>query len=181
MVNYSNGKVYKIWSPNGDKIYIGSTTKQYLSQRMDNHRYQYKQFNNCKMNNVMSFILFNEYGLENCKIELLEAKECNNKDELLKLEGKYIRELECVNKYIAGRTKKEWGEDNKDTLKDKRKIYKETNKEILKEKDKKYRELNKEKIKEKKKEKIICICGSKICFDLNSRHLKTKKHQNFIK
>ena len=32
MVNYANSKVYKIWSTQGDKIYVGSTTKQYLSQ-----------------------------------------------------------------------------------------------------------------------------------------------------
>ena len=44
MVNYGNAKVYKIWSTAGDKIYIGSTTKEYLSQRMDKHRSGYKQW-----------------------------------------------------------------------------------------------------------------------------------------
>lgn len=33
MVNYGKTKIYKIWSPKGDNIYIGSTTKEYLSQR----------------------------------------------------------------------------------------------------------------------------------------------------
>ena len=41
MVNYNNGKIYKIEPivdhDEGD-IYIGSTTKQYLSMRMDKHR-----------------------------------------------------------------------------------------------------------------------------------------------
>ena len=44
MVNYVNSKIYKI-VPNCDheegEIYIGSTTKQYLSQRMDAHRSKY--------------------------------------------------------------------------------------------------------------------------------------------
>ena len=41
MVNYSNGKIYKIESDLGDLIYIGSTTKYYLSQRMERHRFDY--------------------------------------------------------------------------------------------------------------------------------------------
>jgi hypothetical protein len=27
MPNYANGKIYKLWSPQGDDIYIGSTTQ----------------------------------------------------------------------------------------------------------------------------------------------------------
>ena len=44
MVNYANSKVYKIWSTQNNKIYVGSTTKQYLSQRMDSHRTGYKSW-----------------------------------------------------------------------------------------------------------------------------------------
>jgi hypothetical protein len=145
MVNYGKGKVYKIWSPtHGDKIYIGSTTKEYLSQRMDHHRADYKR----QKAYLTAFILFEEYGMENCKIELLEAKECTSKEELLQLEGKYIRELECVNKYIAGRTQKEWREDNKEYYKK----YSETHKEEIKENKKVYRDEHKEEIKEYQKE-----------------------------
>ncbi len=43
MVNYTNSKVYKIWSTLGNNIYVGSTTKQYLSQRMDKHRECYRK------------------------------------------------------------------------------------------------------------------------------------------
>jgi len=168
MVNYSNSKVYKIWSLNGDKIYIGSTTKEYLSQRMDNHRSHYKS-----KKKITSSILFDEYGLENCKIELLEAKECNSKDELLQLEGKYIRELECVNKYIAGRTLKEYREDNKD----KHLKWREDNKDKLKEYDKlKYQIFKEELLK-----KITCECGGSYCKASQKNHFKTNKHQNFIK
>ena len=44
MVNYNNGKIYKIENNIDDMIYIGSTTKQYLSQRMDKHRSSYKRW-----------------------------------------------------------------------------------------------------------------------------------------
>ena len=54
MVNYTNSKVYKIWSTQGDKIYVGSTTKQYLSQRMDKHRMEYRYWKN--KNNKITFM-----------------------------------------------------------------------------------------------------------------------------
>ena len=40
--NYEQVKIYKIYSHAGDKNYIGSTTKEFLSQRMATHRSNYK-------------------------------------------------------------------------------------------------------------------------------------------
>ena len=159
MVNYANSKVYKIWSPQCDKIYIGSTTKVYLSQRMDKHRSDYKRWKNAKFNYVTSFKLFEEYGIENCFIELLESKECNSKDELLQLEGKYIRELDCINKKIVGRTKKEYQEDNKVEISVQRKGYRDNNKDKLSEQQKQKYERTKEKILERQGQKCVCECG----------------------
>ncbi|AIW01906.1 MAG: hypothetical protein ASQ68_gp16 [Yellowstone Lake virophage 6] len=105
--DYSKTKIYKIWSLLGDKIYIGSTTKEYLSQRMTRHRSAYTFYKKLNKGYLTSFILFDEYGIENCFIELLEAKQCNNIDELKQLEGSYIRSLECVNKRIENRNKEE--------------------------------------------------------------------------
>ena len=105
---YEKAKVYKIWSTQGDKVYVGSTTKDYLSQRMVAHRDDYKRWKRGTHSYMTSFILFEEYCLDNCFIELLEAKSCCSKDELRQLEGKYIRDLICVNKYIAGRTNTEY-------------------------------------------------------------------------
>ena len=67
-INYQNGKIYKIQSHVGDKIYIGSTTKQYLSQRMDRHRNKYKGWKKGKERLTNSFLLFDEYGLEICEV-----------------------------------------------------------------------------------------------------------------
>jgi hypothetical protein len=46
MTNYNNGKIYKIEPLNGEDgdIYIGSTTKKLLCQRMASHRYDYKRW-----------------------------------------------------------------------------------------------------------------------------------------
>jgi hypothetical protein len=110
MVNYSNGKIYKIEPivehPEED-IYIGSTTKKYLSQRMDTHRNDYKKWKNGNNKKTTSFNLFNKYGIENCNIILLENVNATNKDELLSREGYYIRKLKCVNKFLPNRTKEE--------------------------------------------------------------------------
>ena len=43
---YSSGKIYKIESDVGDKIYIGSTVKKLLCDRMTGHRYDYKKWKN---------------------------------------------------------------------------------------------------------------------------------------
>ena len=75
MVNYENGKIYKIESHCGNKIYIGSTTKEHLSQRMEKHRYDFRQWSKHSGDNprgkIMSFELFEEYGIENFQIVLL--------------------------------------------------------------------------------------------------------------
>ena len=187
MVNYTNSKVYKIWSTQGDEIYIGSTTKQYLSQRMDKHRSDYKRWKDNKSNFITSFKLFEEYGLENCFIELIEAKECDSKDELHKLEGKYIRELECVNKIIPVRTEEEKREyhnqyykDNKEQLNEQNKQYYKDNKNQVLQYQKEYYESNKEKVLEQHSQIFNCECGKRYSHGHKSRHFKSIKHCKFI-
>ena len=107
-MNYQNSKIYKIESITGEgEIYIGSTTKKYLSQRMQTHKNDYIQWKKGKHRKTASYDIFDLYGVENCKITLLENVECQSKDQLREREGYYIRTLKCVNKYIAGRNKEE--------------------------------------------------------------------------
>ena len=201
MLNYSKTKVYKIWSPNGDKIYIGVTSKEYLSQRMDEHRSKYKGYLKSEKTkkNTTSILIFEEYGVENCFIELIEAKECTSKDEQNKLEGKYIRELNCVNRCISGRSYQEWRDqyysknqdkiliqnkqyykDNQDKILIRKKQYYEDNKDKLSIQKKQYYEDNKDKINERRTLKTICGCGSEFRHCAKSRHERTNKHINFI-
>ena len=79
---------------------------------------------------------------DNWYIELFEKFPCNSKEELNKREGEIIREIGTVNKQIAGRTKKEYYEDNKDKMKQHYKEYQEKNKDTIAEKNKKYRQDN---------------------------------------
>jgi len=184
MVNYANSKVYKIWSTQGDKIYVGSTTKQYLSQRMDKHRSDYKRWKNDKTHLITSFKLFEEYGLDNCFIELLEAKDCKSKDELAQLEGKYIRNLDCVNRCVAGQTRKQYCkqyyEAKKDEIIENHKQYNEVNREKILEYQKQYHEVNKMKLSESRNQICKCECGSKYTHCNKAQHFKTSKHCQFI-
>ena len=80
----------------------------------------------------------NELGLDNFLIELIEEYPCESKQELRAREGHFIKELGTLNKQIAGRTCKEWLEENKHKLKEKQRIYNEINQEHIKEQKKKY-------------------------------------------
>ena len=132
--NYNKGKIYKI-EPKCDyeegDIYIGSTTKEYLSQRMTAHRGGFKSFKSgSRKHRLTSFNLFDKYGVENCDIILLELVEANSKDELVSREAHYIRTIKCVNRFVPLRT------------------------------DKEYYHKNKVAINQKNKTKITCECGS---------------------
>ena len=140
-INYANTKIYKIYSTLGDKIYIGATTKQYLSQRIAKHRSSYKGWKRGKECHTRSYILFEEYGIENCIIELLEAKECTDINEQAKLEGEYIQALKCVNNNVPGRKHKESDKAYYEKNKEKKKAYYEKNKERIKERNAKNKAL----------------------------------------
>jgi hypothetical protein len=76
---YQQGKIYKIVSPHTDKIYIGSTTKQYLSQRLAKHKSNFNNWQRDKGEKIYSFELIE---LGDVEIILLESYPCNSKDEL---------------------------------------------------------------------------------------------------
>ena len=130
MNKYQNGKIYKIVDVGYNKCYIGSTCES-LSQRMARHRQHYRESfkNNRKF--VSSFRLFDEFNVENCKIELIESYPCENKAELERKEGEHIRVTDCVNKNVAGRTVVEYRKDNKEAISEYAKSYKEKNQEHL--------------------------------------------------
>ena len=152
MPNYQTGKVYKICDVNENLVYIGSTTKT-LSQRMSGHRSTYKRKE--KTSNWSVFKIFDEYGVDNCKILLLELFPCNSRDELSAREGHFILNLICVNKNIAGRSYKESKQAYRDTHKEYIKQHNIDTTEQRKITAKKWRIANKEHIKEYKLKKKL--------------------------
>ena len=150
MVNYNNGKIYKIINENNEIIYIGSTTQK-LCYRYLRHKHK----------------------APNHKIILIENYSCNSKEELCKREQEIIEEhtnlLNKINAYSSEEYKKY------NSIIYKKKWY-EDNKIKITEKSKNYYENNKNKIVDKKKEKIICdICNSVISRQVLSKHKKSEK------
>lgn len=187
---YENGKIYCIKSDsNPNLIYIGSTT-QPLSERLTQHKSNYKKWKNNTKNYITSFEVVK---FEDCYIQLIENYPCDSKKELCRREGEHIRNMTTVNKEIPGRTIKEWKQDNKELIaqkikeynekhKEQKKQWYETNKEQIAQKKKQHYETNRDKIAQKKKEKIYCeFCDISICKDKMTRHEKSLKHiKNFI-
>ena len=151
---YHNSKIYQITDIAYTKCYIGSTTES-LSLRMARHRHHYRQFLKNNKNFISSYELFKEYGVENCKIQLIEYYKCDSLAELRKREGEHIKKTDCVNKRVEGRTQKEYKIDNKERLRENEKVrwakyYEEHKEEILAQK-KEYRQQNRDKISEREK------------------------------
>ena len=97
--------------------------------------------------------IFDMYGLDNCKIELVELYSCSSKEELRQKEGEYIRNNECVNKHVAGRTQVEYVSDNRDRINERKRNWVNKNKERINEvrraRDKEFRQANPELAKQK--------------------------------
>ena len=195
MPDYQKGKIYKIWDSGYNECYIGSTCQE-LSQRMAGHRRNYDKYKKGMSDGSTSSFLFDEYGVENCKIELLEVFPCTCRTELHAREGFFQRRDECINRYIAGRNRNQWVDDNKEKIREYHKCYYINNQEKLKERATNNREINKEKYQQQDKERYVrqretrlinrkekynCDCGSVVCKGDIAIHKKTNKHQQYLK
>ncbi len=125
-MNYANTKIYKIVCNVTDKIYIGSTSRKYLSERLCYHKRDYELYKEGKCGYITSFQVLenNDYG-----IVLLANHPCNDKNERNAIERHYIETIECVNKNHPGRTRKEYEILNKDSIRDYQKQYQEDHKD----------------------------------------------------
>ena len=119
---YKRGKVYTIRCRYDDSlIYVGSTIDK-LAKRMARHRLDKK----CSLYKLVDGDWNNWY------IELYEDFPCDNKEQLEKREGEVIREIATINQVVAGRTKKEYYEENRDKIVDyKKQHYQDNRDEIL--------------------------------------------------
>ena len=181
---YQNAQIYKIVDSGFNKCYIGHTSES-LSQRMARHKYHYTAYLKGTHKKTRSFELFDEYGIDNCRILWIEDYSCNNKKEIEAREGHYIETTNCVNKTQLGRTKEQWFSDNRDYVlqlkKDNYQKHKdgEEFKQYNQQKSKQYFAENKDEVNERRKAKIECpICSSIVRKDGLNTHQKSKKHLN---
>ena len=173
-----------------DYFYIGSTQQKWLSQRITNHRSNYRQYLKNNANYCSSFNIFknNLYP----KYKSLNKQICD-KEELRKLEQKYIDEYKLkygdkvVNKQPSHTSildkkanlkvyHKKYRKDNVEKLKDKEKTYYQKNKKTLLEKVKARNDKKKPQIKQYKHDLILwknSWCGTyKTNYCNNLLHIK---------
>ena len=179
MPDYQKGKIYKIWDKGYNKCYIGSTCEE-LNRRMAGHRKKYKAHQQDGKVYTTADMLFDEFGIENCKIELVETFPCNSKAELHAREGHYQRETECINKNIAGRNMKQYNEDNRDKICEYNRSRYVTKKEEILKQQTQYKKDNRDLILKKGRQPWTCECGITITVNNKSHHLNTSKHQRYI-
>ena len=120
MPEYKCSKIYKIVDKTNDNQYYGATTEPTLARRLAKTVQDYKTYLNGNRHNCCVYQILEN---NNYEIILVEKFPCNSKDELHAQLAKHIRENECINKVVLGRTRKEYREDNKEVLKEKRHEY----------------------------------------------------------
>jgi hypothetical protein len=189
------GKIYKLVG--SGLTYYGST-KAPLGTRKSQHNCDYNNFLLGKKGYITAYDII-EKG-NDWDIELVEDN--IEKEQLLTREGFYIKNNECVNKQVAGRTKREYYEDNEEKMKAYKSQWAKDNRERIKQKynenktaintvrrlhnntaemkqkkkaeDLKYRTENADKIKAQKRVKIPCpTCNKEINKSNMPRHMKT--------
>ena len=196
MPDYQQGKIYKIVSDNCDLVYIGSTAKYDLEERLKGHECSFKYghyVSSCEL------IKQPHYDI----IEL-QAYPCNSKAELTAQERFWMLKyrddgINVINKNtpsgIVANNKADWQmkyrednkekiaakakqnyQDNKEKLTDYKKQYWQDNKEKLSVHKKEYYQENKEKIKKRDATKVTCECGREFSRSSLPKHKKTKRH-----
>eukprot|EP00438_Fugacium_kawagutii_P003275 Skav211050 [mRNA] locus=scaffold1351:49618:50124:- [translate_table: standard] len=163
---------------------------------MSRHRSHYKGYiNNTNKLKIKSFDLFDEFGVDNCKIVWIKNYPCNSKKELEAEEGRIQQETDCVNKRMEGRTKKEWTRDNEERVKEVKKRWEKDNKEHVKklkqmnyqkdkqridDKNKLWYENNKETVLQQRGQICLCNCRSTYTYGHKARHERSNKHQQYL-
>ena len=187
---YVNSKIYQITDNAYTNCYIGSTYST-LAKRMSQHRDDYNRYIIGKIAQTCSYDIFDEFGVENCKIELVESYPCESRDDLNKCEGYWIRETQCVNRVMTGRTRHQYREDNRDTIAEHKKEYAATHKDVITASQKSWAQGNKEHVNaksnawyhansEKCKERVTCECGTSVIKRIMHKHLNSNNHTELM-
>lgn len=104
MVEYKNGRIYKLVCNTTGLVYIGSTTRP-LYKRKNSHLSHYNQWKKGNSTYITAFRIIENGDFD---IVLIEQVECNTKEELHRAERRWIEQSDCVNKQVPTRDRKEY-------------------------------------------------------------------------
>jgi hypothetical protein len=151
-INYENTIIYKIVCKDLSitDCYVGHTTD--FIRRKQQHKNCCDNQNNKKYYRKVYKYIRDNGGWDNFDMIMIEKYSCKNKYEAHSRERYWIETLNAkLNIAIPTRTKQEYCKDNKDEIKEYRKIYYEDNKDDIIEKSKAYYKDNIVEIKEYRK------------------------------
>ena len=179
MVNYQKGKIYQIINSKTPDIYVGSTARNTLAERMSEHRNIAK---NKLYNERIVYISMRAIGIEHFNIILLEDYPSENKDQLRMKEQEWIQKLNPIlNDRRAFRSEEEKMKYQLDYNKiyfntPEIKVHRQTYQKAY---DKIYREKNIDRIRKIKSEPILCkVCSVTTTRNHIKRHESSQLHQN---
>jgi group I intron endonuclease len=186
------GFIYKITNSIDERIYVGSTTR--VNKRLSLHKNRSNNPNNINTYNMKICQAMRELGRDNFSIHIIENVEYSTKEELRQRERYWIEELKpdlnSANPFTTVEETKErvkqWHTDNKEHVKKYKQEHYLKNKDKITAAFKDYYSENKEKLKDyqkelrKNSEVVECGCGGKYKKIIECRHLRTKKHQNWL-
>jgi hypothetical protein len=174
------GRIYKITSPNTEKVYVGSTTGT-IEKRLRKHKTEYKAFLK-GINDVDYIRSYDVLEHGDSEIHLMYEGLFNSKAELFRLEGETIQSIQnCCNKMIMGRTRREYLDEynvaNKEFIKERKHISYEKHRDSTLTRVNAYAEQNRDKIRDRQNEKHICeICHAEFTRSNKARHIKSTRH-----
>ena len=172
MVNYQNGKIYKMLMPDG-YFYIGCTCNE-LRVRKQMHK---KSFNKNSQGKLYIHIRKNCIEWNDIHMILFELYPCKERSELLLRESQVIREhfddKSCLNTFIFSRQD---GSNQKMTNEKRKNDRIENIDEYRKHDLQRYNNQRREKMLEK----IQCVCGVTHCRTNIRKHERTAKHLKWI-
>lgn len=163
--------IYKITSPDGSKVYVGSTT-QSVAQRKAKHKSDYACIKKgTKAKRCRSYNLFEEFGFENCLFETIETLHEATKEQKLLRERHWIEAIGTL-----GQNRPVVNEEEKKELKAQyHRRLKAEKPEVFKQRAKAHYEAT----KEERKEVHQCECGGQWTGHHKNRHLLSRQHKLF--
>jgi hypothetical protein len=185
----NTGKIYKILCNETGEVYYGSTTKYYLCNRKSEHVSKVKRFDEGK--EKLKCESYNIIKRGNFTMSLVEEYSFDNIEQLRWRERHYIENNECVNTKRPIATKEEQKIKRWETEKIRQQKPEVHEKKLQSHRDWYARNKDSEERKQRKAESdkkyrdncehIECECGSSIKSNRIKDHLKTQKHQNYLK
>jgi len=190
MSDITTGIIYKIICKLDHKFcYIGSTFDS-LRNRWQRHKGHYRDWikDSESMRPCSCVRYFKKYGIENFKIIEIIKYDIHLKDRkcLEAYETLWIRKTKgCCNvilpvQYLKREYQKQYREDNKTEISEKKRQYNQDNQESIAEKRRQYRQDNNTELSQKSKVKLTCQCGVVVTKSNMARHCKSAKHQNYL-